>query len=63
VNILKEPHALLGILVLLLVMPQVFLGYVMRKNSTTSRELGRMKNIHLWLGRVILFGGCINTIV
>ncbi|KAH8888076.1 hypothetical protein GQ53DRAFT_265669 [Thozetella sp. PMI_491] len=63
VDMLKEPHAILGMIVLLLILPQLFFGYVLRKKSTSLSKSERYQHIHLWLGRAILFGGCINTIV
>ncbi|KAJ5538941.1 eukaryotic cytochrome b561 domain-containing protein [Penicillium frequentans] len=58
-----EPHVQFGVVLIVFIAIQNLLGWFHHKRFTQGRETPLSTQIHLWLGRVIPLGCCVNGIM
>ncbi|KAF5024433.1 hypothetical protein F66182_3519 [Fusarium sp. NRRL 66182] len=60
---LATPHVLLGLVVTTAVPLQIALGYVHHKRYVSGMQSPRVTFGHRWTGRLVVAGGCLNTLL
>lgn len=60
---LENTHQKLGLLILIIVWTQAFLGWRHHANFLKFFRRTWISLVHVWLGKVLLFGGCANILI
>lgn len=56
----RNPHQIIGIIVLILVLGQFILGFTHHRIYKRTQEPTKLAPIHVWLGRLVIFLGILN---
>ena len=59
----SEPHQLLGICVVALVALQAAAGYLHHQKFKQIKSRTSISHVHIWLGRIVIYGGMINAML
>lgn len=54
---------LFGMLLMLLIPLQISLGYLHHKAYKLARQSPKTTKSHVWIGRLIVVGGCLNAMM